>query len=270
VLVIRKIRNKGRGVFTTTAIRKGAIVEVAPVILFGSDDFLSSPLPDYVFTWSAREKALTLGLGSLFNHSFDPNIGSRRKIRAQKVEFFALRSLAAGEELCLNYGYGEAYRSGPNMYLHEKPRSYVQRPLTGDWYDAEIEAWNKRVRFAAWTDRDRIEGSRKARAATTPRRTWTARELRRIPTLAPNLVIEAKIKVPTGSPLHRTSMEVSESVVDLLRLVDGRRSFADLMRTMLRRANVPKAEVAALNDTLTELFERLMAAQALNLKPRFG
>ena len=53
----------------------------------------------------SKAQAVALGLGSLFNHSnLAQNVGWQRDVNAQYIRYTALRDIAAGEELCINYG----------------------------------------------------------------------------------------------------------------------------------------------------------------------
>ena len=45
-------------------------------------------------------QAVIFGLGSMFNHSRDPNIGWIRDLERFVVIYKALRDITAGEELC--------------------------------------------------------------------------------------------------------------------------------------------------------------------------
>lgn len=50
-------------------------------------------------------QAVALGLGSLFNHStLHQNVGWKRLITEQSIEYTALRDIGKGEELCISYG----------------------------------------------------------------------------------------------------------------------------------------------------------------------
>lgn len=49
-------------------------------------------------------QAVIFGLGSMFNHSRDQNVGWRRDERAQLITYRALRDIGPGEELCISYG----------------------------------------------------------------------------------------------------------------------------------------------------------------------
>ena len=45
-------------------------------------------------------QAVVFGLGSMFNHSRDQNVGWERDVEKQVVTYIALRAIKAGEELC--------------------------------------------------------------------------------------------------------------------------------------------------------------------------
>ena len=101
-------RSKGRGVFATCQIRKGEIVEVAPIIVvIGKDErrFKKLQLIKYCYNWGPRgnQTALVLGFGCLYNHSYDPNIGHSQRLKRKEMVFRALRDIAQGEELTHNY-----------------------------------------------------------------------------------------------------------------------------------------------------------------------
>lgn len=96
---------KGRGVFATRAITKDELVEAAPVIVMPARDqnlLHASLLNDYVYEW--RDSiAVALGYGSLYNHSWDPNLEYRKRHAEALIEYVALRDVAEGEELTINY-----------------------------------------------------------------------------------------------------------------------------------------------------------------------
>ncbi len=109
-LIIKNVRGKGRGVFTTQPIKKGDIVEICPVIPFNVKEAkiaMETILGHYIFEWGAscRQGALPLGYGSMYNHSSDPNIFYRMREPKNQIVFRALRDIAAGEELLSNYFY---------------------------------------------------------------------------------------------------------------------------------------------------------------------
>jgi uncharacterized protein len=93
----------GRGVFASAEIARGAIVETCPYIEIPLAS-VGDPLIDYVFGGASRATVLVLfGYGMLYNHSDHANVrytyGDRRT-----VVFVAMRTVAPGSELTLNYG----------------------------------------------------------------------------------------------------------------------------------------------------------------------
>jgi len=49
-------------------------------------------------------QALALGLGSMFNHNRNPNVGWERDIQTESIRYFTLQNIVEGEELCISYG----------------------------------------------------------------------------------------------------------------------------------------------------------------------
>jgi len=101
---------KGRGVFASHDISAGEIVELSPVLIIEpqhTSRIDGMVLEDYVFIWKPEggevSLAVALGFGSLFNHSFQPNIVYHRQFERRLIEFKALRDIAAGEEVVVNY-----------------------------------------------------------------------------------------------------------------------------------------------------------------------
>ena len=103
---VKRAKGKGRGVFALRPIRKGEIIESCPVLVLpaeavGNDDYKTG-LHDYCFAWGRGTVALVLGYGSLYNHSYKPN-ARYDDVTPQTKEFTALRDIAAGEEITINY-----------------------------------------------------------------------------------------------------------------------------------------------------------------------
>jgi uncharacterized protein len=105
-IVVKQVRGKGRGVFARRAIPEGEVIETCPVLVVPTVEVRSGTawtrLGEYCFEWGRGTVALALGFGSLYNHSYEPNaryedIGGRTKL------FVALRDIAAGEEITVNY-----------------------------------------------------------------------------------------------------------------------------------------------------------------------
>lgn len=103
---IRKNRY-GRGLYARRNLRRGALIEVSPVIVInrndvGDDEMLSN----YVFEWSRGKRAVALGMGSLFNHSSTVPNAWWEVVRDKKVlRFYAAKDIREGDEIFVNYGY---------------------------------------------------------------------------------------------------------------------------------------------------------------------
>lgn len=104
---------KGRGVFATRAFRRGEVVEVAPVLVLPPDQqdrIDGTVLDSYVFAWGGTV-AIALGFGSIYNHSWSPNLEYRKRLEAGVLEFVAIADVAEGEELTTNYTVSNPHRA---------------------------------------------------------------------------------------------------------------------------------------------------------------
>ncbi|MFZ9887458.1 MAG: SET domain-containing protein [Myxococcota bacterium] len=102
------VPGKGRGVFAARPIDAGELIETAPVIIIPPEQterILGSVLEFYVFDWweDASGFAVALGTGSLYNHSYVPNVRYQKRFSDGLIEFRALRPVLEGEELVMNY-----------------------------------------------------------------------------------------------------------------------------------------------------------------------
>lgn len=97
---------KGRGVFARKSISKGELIERVPIVVFSVQDIQGSvrrsKLTDYVFNWDADSIVISLGYGSLYNHSFRPNAQFHFEGRFTQV-FSAIRDIDVDEEITINY-----------------------------------------------------------------------------------------------------------------------------------------------------------------------
>lgn len=98
---------RGRGVFSTRAYRRGEVIETCPVILIPHDAKRRMD-PDaifysYSFSWKNGDGALALGMGTLMNHSFSPNVTVSKDFERGMISFIAHRDISPGEELMHNY-----------------------------------------------------------------------------------------------------------------------------------------------------------------------
>lgn len=107
-IFVKKIINKGRGVFTKSDIKKNTIIEVAPVIVMSKKDrtFLDQTLlHDYIFEWGYRSEQCCMALGyvPLYNHSYESNCEYEMNFDKEIITIKTVRSIKPGEELFINY-----------------------------------------------------------------------------------------------------------------------------------------------------------------------
>ncbi len=110
-LTIRKVRGMGRGVFAARPFRKGEIIEICPVLRLhtGTEGKLDRGLECYVFRWGkdGTELVIALGYGSLYNHSPDANAHFYPRPAREEIVFRALRDIAVGEQILIDYLWEE-------------------------------------------------------------------------------------------------------------------------------------------------------------------
>jgi SET domain-containing protein len=103
---VKRVKGKGRGVFARRGIARGALIEQVPLMLVPLEHIvggLNNPdLARHFFLHDRRRVAVCLGYGSLYNHSYTPNARYDEGPGAT-MRFTALRDIAAGEEICINY-----------------------------------------------------------------------------------------------------------------------------------------------------------------------
>jgi hypothetical protein len=97
---------KGRGVFAARNIRKGELVEAAPVIVISDEDvdiIDQTALADYYYKWGDSHFALVLGYGSLYNYSATPNLTFKPDLKRNIMIYRAKRTISKDQELTINY-----------------------------------------------------------------------------------------------------------------------------------------------------------------------
>jgi hypothetical protein len=107
-IYIKETTKRGRGIFTRDALKKNTVIEVAPVLVLPEKErkwIDKSVLYDYYFLWGedSRQTAICLGYGSLYNHSYNPNVLYEADYANKTITFITLRYIRAGEELLINY-----------------------------------------------------------------------------------------------------------------------------------------------------------------------
>jgi uncharacterized protein len=97
----------GRGVFATEAIDAGEDVEVCPVIVIAADqiDALNNTnLADHWYGWGDDgDAAIAMGHGSFYNHADEPTCEYVVHPVLDALVIRAVRPVAAGEELTIDY-----------------------------------------------------------------------------------------------------------------------------------------------------------------------
>jgi uncharacterized protein len=108
-VTIQDTQGKGRGIFAEEHIPAGAIIETAPVIVMSAADrrhLDQTLLHDYIFEWNPDGQqmcCMALGNVPVYNHSYASNAEYLMDYGAQTISVHAVRSIAAGEEICINY-----------------------------------------------------------------------------------------------------------------------------------------------------------------------
>lgn len=78
----------GEGVFAVASFEQGEVIEQSPVIVLPKTQAVwldKTELYNYYFEWGEHEIALALGIGSLFNHSYQPNAAYSKDFHHQRL-----------------------------------------------------------------------------------------------------------------------------------------------------------------------------------------
>jgi uncharacterized protein len=107
-LYVAPTEDMGRGVFTAEDIARDTMIEISPVIVMtGTERKLldQTLLHDYIFEWGRdrRECCMALGYVPLYNHSYKSNCEYEMDFEKQLIRVKAVRRIAAGEEVTINY-----------------------------------------------------------------------------------------------------------------------------------------------------------------------
>lgn len=100
---------KGRGVFALRDIKKGEVVEVAPVVPVSKEDVKNNgDAPDgYLLQWDeeteGEEYCMPLGYIMLYNHSSEPTLEIECDMEDYTMTAIATRDIKVGEELTWDY-----------------------------------------------------------------------------------------------------------------------------------------------------------------------
>lgn len=114
---------RGRGVFTSKAIRANIVIEVSPVLVLNAKErkiIEETKLFHYVFEWGDSKKMAALGFGyvSMYNHDYASNCEYEMDFSENIITIKTVRAIKKGEELSINYN------ADPNdktlVWFHQK------------------------------------------------------------------------------------------------------------------------------------------------------
>jgi len=102
---------KGRGLRATDDIPAGTLIEGAPVIVMDAEELLVADrtnIKNYWFHWDGEfmeggRGAIALGYISCCNHSTNANAYFNQNHASHTMELIALRDIAKGEEVTIDY-----------------------------------------------------------------------------------------------------------------------------------------------------------------------
>lgn len=95
----------GNGVFATDIIKKGEVIEVAPILILEFEDLIDTRwnlLFEYYF-WMDDYVVLALGYGSMYNHSQTANASYKIDKESKIITFTATKEIKKDEEIYFNY-----------------------------------------------------------------------------------------------------------------------------------------------------------------------
>lgn len=95
----------GKGVFASRNIKKGEIIEIAPILVLEFSDFIDTKwnlLFEYYF-WMDDYVALALGFASMYNHSKDANCKYELNKEEKTITFTATKDISKDSEVYFNY-----------------------------------------------------------------------------------------------------------------------------------------------------------------------
>ncbi len=107
-LYIRNVEGRGRGVFCEKAIAPDELIESCPVLILEAEDFAlvtATFLGQYCFFWDKDNGIICIAMGfaSIYNHSYPSNADYAMDHETGTMDIFAVRPIAPGEEITINY-----------------------------------------------------------------------------------------------------------------------------------------------------------------------
>lgn len=114
----------GLGVFATKDIDKDEVIEECPILFLPTKNGeMNYVLIDYTFQWPKTDEwtnhVISLGYGSLYNHSNTPNADWFSDEEKMVFKFVSLKPIKKGEEITIYYG-GEGYWNDGRTHVDVK------------------------------------------------------------------------------------------------------------------------------------------------------
>ena len=111
---------KGWGVFDTSPIYLGEVIEECPLIEIPRKAYQCVPdlFKDYAYNSLLQNSipVLPLGLGCVYNHSEIPNAKWQLHPENPKIfQFISIKEIMPGEEICTSYGGAEYWKHRPHV-----------------------------------------------------------------------------------------------------------------------------------------------------------
>lgn len=106
VIEFKKSKLHGIGIFATSDIQANEIIEICPIIILNEKDTKEidkTHLYNYYFSWKDNGSAISLGYGSIYNHSYEPNAKYEKDFLSNMLTFRAIKKIKKGEEIFVNY-----------------------------------------------------------------------------------------------------------------------------------------------------------------------
>lgn len=99
---------RGQGVFTSSIIPSGTVIEIAPVIVMEAGDRVlldQTLLHDYIFEWGANKNQCCMALGyvPVYNHSYASNAEYEMDYDSNTIKITTVRDIDQGDEIFINY-----------------------------------------------------------------------------------------------------------------------------------------------------------------------
>jgi SET domain-containing protein len=95
-------------VFCGVDLKAGEVIEICPVLVVPENEtelLDETVLYNYVFIWGDDDQkgAIVFGYGSMYNHAYEPNAEYKANYEDDTFTVYALKDIAAGEEIYINY-----------------------------------------------------------------------------------------------------------------------------------------------------------------------